>query len=72
MDVIERPLKLGSIPKELLQELKEFFNDKSLLSSLMEQLEQTGIIIEFDEYQITVQSNDELIQIKDTLNKLNL
>lgn len=60
--------KYSSLPDYLLFALRTFLNDEKYLKQLEEQLHKTGIVLEKDNYQISLRSVNDLHEIKEYLN----
>jgi hypothetical protein len=63
---------LNNIPLTALKGLREFLNTKEVCDGIMNQLKNDyHILLEDDEYQISIKSGDDLNELKEILNQLD-
>jgi hypothetical protein len=61
--------RLKIIPDDILRALKEFLDDDKNFEILKSQLSDTGVMIEKNDFQISIKSVDELKELCEILNK---
>ena len=63
--------KLNEVSEAFLLALNDFLHEDDNYSYLLKQIGNTGIVIEMDDYQLLIDSQDELKVIKSELKSLN-
>ncbi len=61
--------ELKKFPETILERFLDVFEDDSKISVIKKQLADTGIILEYNNYQISIASLDELIELQKYFDK---